>query len=165
MSKATTTATSKIVGTLLDAAAKRNVSSSLTFAAATHLRSSSVPLSVMQSSAALFSAYGGATNTLPDLAYDYGALERTYPKFEEAYRKSYRQAKVVGIALHSSVFSPTLCLFLVHDVIRSWFDPFFRMASFDFGRDHDIASYEASSNVHYKFECGLGKTLCRHEYG
>ena len=90
MSKATTTATTKIVGTLLDAAAKRNVSSSLTSTAATHLRSSQVPASVTQSSAALFSAYGGgATNTLPDLAYDYGALERTFTMYRF---KSYREA-------------------------------------------------------------------------
>lgn len=42
--------------------------------AASHLRSSKMPSEVAKSGAALFSAYGG-THTLPDLAYDYGALE------------------------------------------------------------------------------------------
>jgi len=46
--------------------------------AAAHLRSSKLPSEVAKSSAALFSAYGGATHTLPDLKYDYGALERKY---------------------------------------------------------------------------------------
>jgi hypothetical protein len=44
--------------------------------AALHLRSSKVPTELAKSSAALFSAYGGAKQTLPDLPYDYGALER-----------------------------------------------------------------------------------------
>jgi hypothetical protein len=44
--------------------------------AAAHLRSSKVPTEVAKSSAALFSAYGGAKHTLPDLPYDYNALER-----------------------------------------------------------------------------------------
>ena len=46
-------------------------------AASVHLRSSKVPPELAKSSAALFSAYGGAKATLPDLPYDYGALERT----------------------------------------------------------------------------------------
>jgi superoxide dismutase len=46
--------------------------------AAAHLRSSKIPTDVAKSTAALFSAYGGAKHTLPDLPYDYGALERTY---------------------------------------------------------------------------------------
>jgi hypothetical protein len=45
--------------------------------AAAHLRSSNIPTQVAKTSAALFSAYGGGKITLPDLAYDYGALERT----------------------------------------------------------------------------------------
>lgn len=43
-----------------------------------NLRSSKIPSEVAKSAAALFSAYGGATTTkpsLPDLSYDYGALE------------------------------------------------------------------------------------------
>lgn len=44
--------------------------------AAAHLRSSKIPSEVAKSSAALFSAYGGAAPSLPDLKYDYGALER-----------------------------------------------------------------------------------------
>jgi hypothetical protein len=47
------------------------------FRAAVHLRSSSVPPQLLKSSAALFSAYGGAKPSLPDLKYDYGALART----------------------------------------------------------------------------------------
>jgi len=43
--------------------------------AAAHLRSSRIPTEVAKSSAALFSAYGGAKHSLPDLKYDYGALE------------------------------------------------------------------------------------------
>lgn len=46
--------------------------------AAAHLRSSKVPTEVAKSSAALFSAYGGAKQILPDLPYDYGALERKF---------------------------------------------------------------------------------------
>lgn len=42
--------------------------------AAVHLRSSKIPTEIAKSSAALFSAYGGAKPTLPDLKYDYGAL-------------------------------------------------------------------------------------------
>ena len=44
--------------------------------AAAHLRSSKIPTELAKSSAALFSAYGGAAPSLPDLKYDYGALER-----------------------------------------------------------------------------------------
>jgi Fe-Mn family superoxide dismutase len=43
--------------------------------AAVHLRSSRIPSELAKSSFALFSAYGGAKPTLPDLPYDYGALE------------------------------------------------------------------------------------------
>jgi hypothetical protein len=46
--------------------------------AAANLRSSTIPTQLANSSAALFSAYGGAAQTLPDLPYDYGALERTF---------------------------------------------------------------------------------------
>jgi superoxide dismutase len=46
--------------------------------AAAHLRSSKIPSEVVKSTAALFSAFGGAKHVLPDLPYDYGALERTY---------------------------------------------------------------------------------------
>jgi hypothetical protein len=45
--------------------------------AAAHLRSSKIPSDVAKSTAAMFSAYGGAKHTLPDLPYDYGALART----------------------------------------------------------------------------------------
>jgi superoxide dismutase, Fe-Mn family len=45
--------------------------------AAVHLSSSKVPSELLKSSAALFSAYGGAKPALPDLKYDYGALART----------------------------------------------------------------------------------------
>ena len=51
--------------------------STLRAAAAVNLRSSKIPTELARSSAALFSAYGGPKPTLPDLAYDYGALERT----------------------------------------------------------------------------------------
>jgi hypothetical protein len=44
--------------------------------AAVNLRSSKIPSEVARSSAALFSVYGGAKQTLPSLSYDYGALER-----------------------------------------------------------------------------------------
>jgi hypothetical protein len=44
--------------------------------AAVHVRSSTIPSQIAKSSAALFSAYGGAVHTLPGLSYDYGALER-----------------------------------------------------------------------------------------
>lgn len=46
--------------------------------AAVHLGSSKIPSELAKSSAALFSAYGGPKNVLPDLAYDYSALERTF---------------------------------------------------------------------------------------
>lgn len=44
--------------------------------AAANLRSSKIPTEVAKTSAALFSAYGGVKQTLPALAYDFGALER-----------------------------------------------------------------------------------------
>jgi hypothetical protein len=44
--------------------------------AAAHVGSSKVPSHIAKSSAALFTAYGGAKPTLPDLPYDYGALAR-----------------------------------------------------------------------------------------
>ena len=49
-------------------------------AAAIHLRSNKIPTKLLQSSTALFSAYTDASNkpVLPDLPYDYDALERTY---------------------------------------------------------------------------------------
>ena len=43
--------------------------------AAAHLRSSKMPSEVAKAGAALMSSYGGK-HTLPDLSYDYGALER-----------------------------------------------------------------------------------------
>jgi hypothetical protein len=46
------------------------------FRAAVNLQSSKIPTEIAKSSTALFSAYGGAKQTLPDLAFDYGALER-----------------------------------------------------------------------------------------
>jgi hypothetical protein len=45
------------------------------FRAAVNLQSSKIPTAIAKSSSALFSA-GGAKQTLPDLAFDYGALER-----------------------------------------------------------------------------------------
>lgn len=47
--------------------------------AAINLRSSKLPTELVKANASLFSAYGGAKHTLPDLTYDYGALARTYP--------------------------------------------------------------------------------------
>jgi len=44
--------------------------------AAVSLGSSKIPSELAKSSAALFSAYGGAKQTLPDLSYGYGELER-----------------------------------------------------------------------------------------
>jgi len=44
--------------------------------AAVNLRSSTLPSELTKTSAALFSAYGGAKHALPDLAYDYDALQR-----------------------------------------------------------------------------------------
>jgi len=43
--------------------------------AAAHVRSSNVPSGVVKSTSALLSSYGGVKHTLPDLSYDYGALE------------------------------------------------------------------------------------------
>ena len=43
--------------------------------AAVNLSSNKVPSSLLKSSTALFSAYGGKKQELPDLTYDYGALE------------------------------------------------------------------------------------------
>jgi len=43
--------------------------------AAVNVRSATIPKHLSQSTAALFSAYGGAKPTLPDLPYDYNALE------------------------------------------------------------------------------------------
>ena len=43
--------------------------------AAVNLSSNKVPSSLLKSSTALFSAYGGQKQELPDLSYDYGALE------------------------------------------------------------------------------------------
>lgn len=43
---------------------------------AVNLRSSTLPSELAKTSAKLFSAYGGASHTLPDLPYDYNALER-----------------------------------------------------------------------------------------
>ena len=48
-----------------------------TIRAAVHVGSSKLPSKVAKSSAALFTAFGGSKPTLPDLAYDYGALART----------------------------------------------------------------------------------------
>jgi hypothetical protein len=47
-------------------------------AAAVHLRSPVLPADGAKAGTALFSAYGGGKQTLPDLSYDYGALQRTY---------------------------------------------------------------------------------------
>jgi hypothetical protein len=44
--------------------------------AAVNLQSSKIAPELIKSSSALFSAYAGVKQTLPDLAYDYGALER-----------------------------------------------------------------------------------------
>lgn len=44
--------------------------------AAVNLRSSTLPKELIKSSQALFSAYGGKKQTLPDLPYDYDALAR-----------------------------------------------------------------------------------------
>uniref|UniRef100_A0A7S3L5U4 Superoxide dismutase n=1 Tax=Amphora coffeiformis TaxID=265554 RepID=A0A7S3L5U4_9STRA len=43
--------------------------------AAVNVRSSALPSELSKTSAALFSAYGGAQHALPDLAYDYDALQ------------------------------------------------------------------------------------------
>jgi hypothetical protein len=53
--------------------------------AAAHVGSSKVPSKIAKSSAALFTAYGGAKATLPDLAYDYGALERKFENVWDAF--------------------------------------------------------------------------------
>jgi len=45
---------------------------------AVHLKNEKVPSTLAKSTAALFSAYGGSKAVLPDLKYDYGALERMY---------------------------------------------------------------------------------------
>lgn len=57
--------------------------------AASHLHSSKIPTEVAKSSAALFSAYGGAKHSLPDLPYDYGALAREYDIFDGCYAARY----------------------------------------------------------------------------
>jgi hypothetical protein len=44
--------------------------------AAVNLRSSALPSQIIKTSTALFSAYGGAQHALPDLAFDYDALQR-----------------------------------------------------------------------------------------
>ena len=44
--------------------------------------------------AALFSAYGGTKQTLPDLTYDYGALARTYPMPTKITSQSYVDLRV-----------------------------------------------------------------------
>lgn len=46
--------------------------------AAVNVRSATLPPEITKTSAALFSAYGGAQHTLPDLPYDYDALERKF---------------------------------------------------------------------------------------
>jgi hypothetical protein len=46
--------------------------------AAVNLSSSKVPTELLKSGAALFSAYGGKVQSLPDLPYDYGALAREF---------------------------------------------------------------------------------------
>ena len=46
--------------------------------AAVHLRSSKLPSEVAKSSAALLSSLSGSKHTLPDLSYDYNALERKF---------------------------------------------------------------------------------------
>ena len=69
-----------------------------TIRAAAHLNSSKVPSELIKSSAALFSAYGGAAATLPDLSYDYGALER---KYNPSIYEDTRLAKLVS-HYHSS---------------------------------------------------------------
>jgi Fe-Mn family superoxide dismutase len=43
--------------------------------AAANLRSSKLPTEIVKTSTALFSAHGGAKQSLPDLSYDFGALE------------------------------------------------------------------------------------------
>jgi hypothetical protein len=55
-------------------------------AAAVHVRSSALPKDVAALSAAWFSAYSsGKLQTLPDLAYDYAALERAYNIFVHVF--------------------------------------------------------------------------------
>jgi hypothetical protein len=46
--------------------------------AAVNLRSSKLPTQVAKNSAALLSSLSGTKHTLPDLPYDYNALERKY---------------------------------------------------------------------------------------
>ena len=55
---------------------------------AVHLKSAKVPSEYLKSSQALFSAYGGKKQTLPDLPYDYNALERKLMIIFENERKN-----------------------------------------------------------------------------
>jgi hypothetical protein len=48
------------------------------YRAAVNLRSSKLPSEVAKTSAALLSSLSGTKHTLPDLPYDYNALEREY---------------------------------------------------------------------------------------
>ena len=52
------------------------IASKAALRAVVNLHSSKIPADIAKSTTALFSAYGGAAKTLPDLSYDYGALER-----------------------------------------------------------------------------------------
>lgn len=69
--------------------------------AVAHLRSSKVPSELAKSSAALFSAYGGAAPSLPDLKYDYGALERK--SIDRIFATTIQDSgKLWGSSIHTS---------------------------------------------------------------
>lgn len=55
--------------------------------AAAHVGSSKVPSHIAKSSAALFTAFGGAKPSLPDLPYDYGALARKLSNVKLSFKK------------------------------------------------------------------------------
>jgi superoxide dismutase, Fe-Mn family len=65
--------------------------------AAAHIGSSKVPSHIAKSSAALFTAFGGAKPSLPDLPYDYGALARKLSFEKEAFERVHSFAWLISL--------------------------------------------------------------------
>lgn len=113
--------------------------------AAVNVRSSTLPSEIAKSSAALFSAYGGAQHSLPDLAYDYDALQRKLVVILDYLHLLLLVLRLNGKS-HACISISSCCSY----------------CSCHFERNHDDSSYQASQHVRDQFECGLGKAGCGH---
>ena len=91
--------------------------------AAVSLRSSKIPSELAKSSAALFSAYGGTKQTLPDLPYDYGALERESVKLMIGSAWCF---VLIAAKIHTCIF-PALSPRLLSGILSACRLDFFRI--------------------------------------